>query len=103
MASIETIGRVSAAEPGIRGLCSQAPLGHGRRRRCGCISAYWTTYRTALSRRQRCGPHRRQLWWPKPSELRERCVSLLVNDVEVLGASEAWGTCSDASGCRNAM
>ena len=30
-------------------------------------------------------------WWPKPSELRERCVSLLVNDVAALGASEAWG------------
>ena len=30
-------------------------------------------------------------WWPKPSELRERCVSLLLNDQGAQGASEAWG------------
>lgn len=30
-------------------------------------------------------------WWPKPSELRERCVSLMINERGGLAPSEAWG------------
>lgn len=30
-------------------------------------------------------------WWPKPSELRERCLSLLLNEQGAAGGPEAWG------------
>ena len=30
-------------------------------------------------------------WWPKAAELRERCVSLLLNEKGLLTAPEAWG------------
>ena len=30
-------------------------------------------------------------WFPKPSELRERCVALAGNDVDAVGGVEAWG------------
>jgi hypothetical protein len=30
-------------------------------------------------------------WFPKPSELRERCAALIANDADSIGGVEAWG------------